>query len=418
MKRYIKWLGILVLLLAFLAVVPSGTSTAAPGSPGPWPWFNPNTFPFEIVNFSGQVESLPAAIVPGEWVVAGQKVEVDFNTRFNVSPATIQVGDYVDVLAVKRVDGSLVALRILKFYPNEVRFAGIINEMGDGYWVVGDKTVIITDDTLIVGDHPDVGDKAGVVADQTPDGLIGRHIAVADADRIIQFPGVIRAMNEGSWVIATPAGDKTVILNEDTAIEGDTPDIGDRVHVWATVTTDLEVIAVRIRVTDTPSEVHFRGRIQEMGDGYWVIGRQKVLITDETSIEGDAPSVGDLAEVWAQPTEDGLVGKRIVVTALNQVSVIKGIVESQSDDLWVIDGQPVVVTDETKIAGHPQVGDAVVAVVHEEADGTLVAHNISRVPQVPGDGDGRGSRQGQITGPTPPSTMPAPPQTPPGAGRR
>ncbi len=409
MKSYAKWLGILVLLLAFLAIVPIGASAAAPGFPGPWPWFNPNTFPFEIVEFSGQVESLPAAIVPGEWIVAGQKVNVDFNTRFNVSPATIQVGDYVAVQAVKNLDGSQTALRIVKFYPNEVRFAGIINEMGDGYWVVGDKTVIITDKTLIVGDHPDVGDKAGVVADQTPDGLVARHIAVADADRTIQFPGVIREMNDGSWVIATPAGDKTVTVNEDTVIEGDTPDVGDRVHVWATVTTDLEVIAVRIRVTDTPSEVHFKGRIQEMGDGYWMIGRQKVLITDETSIEGDEPSVGDLAEVWAQPTEDGLVGKRIVVTALNQVSVIQGVVESQSDTVWVIAGQSVVVTAETKIVGHPQVGDTVAAVVHKEADGTLVAHNISRVPQVPGNGDGRGSRQGKITGPRPPASAPTPP---------
>ena len=117
-----------------------------------------------------------------------------------------------------------------------------------------------------------------------------------------------------------------------------------------------------------------------------------------------------------KPTEDGLVGTRIVVTALNQVTVIHGVVESQTDAQWVIAGQTVMITDETRISGHPQVGDAVVAVVHEEADGTLVAYKINRVPQAPGQGDGRGSRQGQITGPKPPVTLPTPPQLP-GGGR-
>ena len=418
MKQYLKWFGILVILLVFLAVLPISATAAGPGLPSsPWSWAPFDAFPFEIVNFSGQVESLPAGIVPGQWTVAGQQVLVGFGTRFNVSPATIQVGDYVEVEAVKDPNGSLVALRILKFYPNEVKFAGIINEMGDGYWVVGDKTVVITDKTIIVGDHPDVGDKAGVVAQETDDGLIARQIAVADADRTITFPGVIRAMNEGSWVIATPAGDQTVTVNEDTVIDGDSPDVGDRVQVQATVTTEQEIIALRIHVTDTPSEVHFKGRIQEIGDGYWVVSRQTVLITDETSIEGDEPSVGDVAEVWAKPTEDGLVGTRIVVTSFSQVTVIQGVVESQSETEWVMAGQTVMITDETRISGHPQVGDSVVAVVHTEADGTMTAYKINRVPQLPGQGDGRGSRQGQITGPKPPVTVPTPPQLP-GGGRR
>jgi hypothetical protein len=408
MKKYIKWLGPLVILLAVLIILPVSASAAGPGLSGPW--FTFNAFPFEIVSFSGQVESLPPAIVPGEWTVAGQKVYVGFGTRFNVSPATIQVGDYVKVKAIRDANDSLVALQIFKFTPNEVQFVGIINEMGDGYWVVGDRTVVVNDDTLIVGDHPDVGDKAGVNAVQTEDGLVAKQIAVADADRTVTFPGVIRAMNEGSWIIATPAGDKTVIVNEDTVIEGDSPDVGDRVKVWATANTDLEIVAVRIKVTDTPRDVHFRGRIQEIGDGYWVIANQKVLITAETSIEGDEPSVGDMAEVWASLTEEGLVAKRIVVTSLNfdQVKVIKGVVESQGPDSWVIAGETVMVTAETQIKGHPQVGDAVVAVVVVQDDGTMVARNISRVPQVP---DGLGGGRNDVPKP------PVPPQFPGGRNR-
>ena len=397
MKKIVKWFGVLIVLLALLIVAPSNALASDNAAP-PWPWPAPVNFAFEITTFSGQVESLPEGIIPGDWVVDGKTVYVGFGTRFNVSPATIQVGDYVEVKAFEKQDGTLIALQILKFNPNEVKFVGTIEEIGDGYWVVGDKTVIITDETVIHGDSPDVGDYAGVLAEETDEGIVAEHIMVVDVARaVIHFPGVIRSMDEGSWVVATPAGDKSITITEDTVIEGDTPDVGDRVKVWAAITLDKELIATRIVVKDTPEEVHFKGRIQEIAEDHWVVAQQTVLITEDTVIEGDSPNVGDVADVWAKPTEDGLVGNRIVVTSLQQFSVIQGVVESQEDGVWIIDGKAVIVTDNTKIVGNPQVGDNVVAVVHAEEDGSLVAQNITIAP-----GGGNGEHKSPSDRPTPP----------------
>jgi predicted RNA-binding protein (virulence factor B family) len=402
MKKYAKWLGIVIVLLSLLMLLPSN-ALATSNHTSPWPWPTPINFAFEITTFSGEVESLPDGLVPGEWVIAGKTLYVGFGTRFNVSPATIQVGDTVQVKAFKKQDGTLIALQILKINPNEVKFVGVIEEINDSFWVVDGRTVIITDETVFHGDSPDVGDYAGVLAEETEEGLVAEHIMVVDAVRaVIHFPGVIRSMDESSWVVATPAGDKTITITEDTVMQGDEPDVGDRVKVWASVTLEEELIATRIVVTDTPSEVHFKGRIQEIATDYWIVARQMVLITEETTIEGDEPSVGDVAEVWATPTEDGLVGTRILVTSLQQFSVIQGVIESQEDDVWVIAGSSVVITIDTKIIGNPQVGDTVVAVVHTDADGIMVARNITKIPG--GNSD---------AAPNPPAGRPRP-----GSGKR
>ena len=108
-----------------------------------------------------------------------------------------------------------------------------------------------------------------------------------------------------------------------------------------------------------------------------------VAITEDTVIEGDDPSVGDIAEVWATPTADGLVATRIVVTATNRYAVVRGVVESISDTLWVIGGHEVGVNEDTKIVGNPQVGDQVIAVVRTEDDGSLMARSIHKIPEAP-----------------------------------
>lgn len=59
----------------------------------------------EEVRFEGQVESIQS----GSWVIAGQQVFVDDNTRIEGDP---QVGDAVEVRALRRADGTLYAERI------------------------------------------------------------------------------------------------------------------------------------------------------------------------------------------------------------------------------------------------------------------------------------------------------------------
>ncbi len=380
MKKQTFWFGLLVVALAITLLIP--VSVFAAGRPDKGALPDPGDLLNDIVQFTGQVESKADAI-PGDWVIDGKTVHVSFNTAFNVNPVTIQVGDCVEVRAEANVDGAFDALMINKVpCANDVHFTGVIQEIADDYWVVDDAKVLITAQTVILGGHPDVGDIADVLARETDGGLAARRIVVVDADQTVQFPGVIKEMNDDAWLIGTPAGDQTVAITEDTVIVGDNPDVDDMVKVWANVTPD-GLVATRIQVTDVPPEAHFKGRIQELNDDYWVVAYQKVMITEDTVIEGDEPHVGDIAEVWGEATADGIVATKIMVTATNRFAIVRGIVEEQTDTYWVISGRTVGVTEDTKIVGNPQVGDQVIAVVRVEDDGSLTARSIHKVPEAP-----------------------------------
>jgi len=373
-------LSLLVALLAMTLILPVSVLAAGRHDHGKIP--DPGDGAMDIIEFAGQVESKTDTI-PGTWVIAGRSVRVTFQTMFNVNPVTIQVGDQVEVRARTTDSQVLKALVINKTQGmGMVHFNGVIQEITEDYWVVNDKQVLITDETLILGDTPDVGDLADVLARETDEGLVAKHIVVVDANQTVWFPGVIREMSEDAWVIETPMGEQTVRITEDTLIEGDVPDVGDLVKVWANVTPD-GLVATRILVTDIAPEVHFKGRIQELNDDYWVVAYQKVTITEDTVIEGDEPQVGDIAEVWGEASEDGIVATRIVVTATNRFAVVRGYVEEQTETYWVINGRTVVVNDDTKIIGDPQVGDQVIAVVRMEDDGSYVARSIHKIPEAP-----------------------------------
>ena len=381
MKKQTIWFGMMLALMAIALLTPIGAFAAGRPDHDALPAPDPEALT-TIVEFTGHVERKDATI-PGDWVIDGRTVHVSHQTYFNVSPATILLGDYVQVIAKQKPDGVLLALSIRKMQDQrEVHFTGVIEEIADARWVVDGKTVLIVESTVILGDEPDVGDIADVLANETADGLVARRIVVTPGAHAIFFPGIIKEMAEDAWVIQTPAGEKSVKITADTVIEGDAPDVGDMVKVWANVTPE-GLIATRIHVKDAPDEVHFRGRIQEMNDDSWVVAYQRVKITEDTVIEGDEPHVGDVAEVWAAPTSDGLVAARIVVTSPTRYAIVRGVVESISDTLWVIDGREVGVNEDTKIIGHPEVGDQVIAVAQVADDGSLMARSIHKIPNTP-----------------------------------
>lgn len=253
-----------------------------------------------------------------------------------------------------------------------VRFTGVVSEIASDHWVVANRTVAITAETVITGE-PAVGVLADVMAQQTENGLVAIRINVLPTQRTAHFPGLIKEMHENEWIITTPAGDQTVAITSDTVIEGDTPDVGDRVKVWATE-SENRLMATRIVVIDTPAEVHFRGRIQEIADDYWVVAHQKVAITAETVIEGE-PDVGDAAEVWAKPTAEGLVATRLVVIDMPTEVHFRGRIQEVAEDYLMVAYQKVALTSDTVIEGEPDVGDVAEVWATPDSEG-LVASRI------------------------------------------
>lgn len=380
MKNKRFWQAVVLILIALFVLAP--TSLLAEG-PGPL-----TLAPAQSETITGEIVHMDNNI-PGYWQLSTDSGDVTVYLSTETSLVgrlwSFHVGDTVEVEGYFDAEGIFQAETIRKVESGgeDVHFAGFISEITNEYWVVDGRTVQITDSTIILGDHPDVGDVADVMATQTSDALIGRRIIVRDTPSQVQFMGVIAEMNEGSWVVTTHLGDQTVGITDDTIIEGGDPDVGDIVKITAEVNGE-QVTATHVIVQDTPISKHFRGVINEMADDYWVVGRTTVLIDENTVFEGDEPNVGDFAEVWGTVTPDGLLASRILVTNYPRVATLEGEVEAINGDVWTVDGRDVLTDDETVFLGDPGLGDTVSVIGVLEEDGTLRAKLIYKQGEEPG----------------------------------
>lgn len=337
------------------------------------------------MHFRGVIKSMGKDVWVFTTPAGDQEVMVNDATVIEGTP---DVGDTANVSAVILPDGLLATKIAVAEAGGETHFVGVIKEMKPDSWVITvgvmDKTVGITADTLIEGDTPDVGDMAAVWAVNTDAGLVATNIYVTGAAQG-HFAGVIKEMNADNWVITlNRGGDRKVMINADTKIEGDVPNVGDYAEVWA-ASSGEDIVASRIVVHEAPPDMEFAGRIKEINPDNWLVGRQRVGVTKDTVIEGDKPDVGDMARVWAKSTPAGAVATRIVVHDMAKGArpvILRGTLEAKDGNTWTVAGQKVVVMEDTQIVGDPKVGDEVMVVGALQEDGSLAAYGIFAVGPV------------------------------------
>jgi len=227
---------------------PSPTSTPT-ATPSPSPTLTPAP-PREIkVKFEGAIESMDEA--GGIWVIGGRTVAVSASTTIDEQEGKAKVGAWVRVKAIRRDDGSLLAIRIVVRRPAEapgepMEFSDVIESIGPTAWVVGGKTVLIEEGTTIEG-TPQVGWLANVKAIRRPDGsIVATEIAVKPPEEMeVEFEGIIESLGETSWVI----DETTVLIDAETVIEG-SPAVGLRAEVKALLMPDGSLLARRIKVKE------------------------------------------------------------------------------------------------------------------------------------------------------------------------
>lgn len=194
----------------------------------------------------------------------------------------------------------------------------------------------------------------------------------------VRIEGQIDEIAGGYWRVAG----KQVFLvgtriNQDKARAA----VGGRAVVDALEKPDGRLEAVSIVVLRGPEQVpepkEFSGRIDSISGDTWVVGGRTVNV-GSAQIEGQ-PRVGAQASVKADQYADGrLVARQITVQAPEeQVVHFGGVVQSFSDSSWVVAGQRVAVTSETRISGTPQVGAIAEVEAVVQADGSRVARKIS-----------------------------------------
>ncbi len=360
LSRRFRFLFLIVLLALAL---PTAIALAAPGSPD------------ASVVFDGVVQQKPATIV-GPWQIEGRTVVVAPNTQFVPNAQAINQGDRVHVVANRRQD-QLVAQLIAKIERPQFMVQGRIDALAAGQWTIGGQVVLIDSDTVIEGDHPDVGDMAMARVERTAAGLLAKRIQVHDPPPPppVVVRGRIEAIATDKWTI----DGRELLINSETVIEGDHPDVGDLAAAVA-VRTDAGLLAKHIEVHDAPPPPPpqaVQGRIDAIAADRWTIAGQVVLIDANTVIEGDHPDVGDMAVARVERTNAGLLAKRIRVLdpPAPPLHVIRGKIESMAANKWVIDGQEVLIDAETRIEGdHPDIDDFATAHVQRTESGLLAKH--------------------------------------------
>jgi hypothetical protein len=193
--------------------------------------------------FEGWVEAIAGEV----WTVAGQQVVITNSTEFDESQGKAEVGALVSVVAERQPDGHLDALKITVKQARPVEFSGPIDEIGQGYWIVGGRRVTVNTDTKIEG-QPEIGATARVEAIRlADDSLVAVHIVVEPA-QTIQFTAPIVSIGPATWVV----GSWTVYLDANTAIDGE-PSVGAIAEVTARVRTDGSLLATQIRIRPRPT---------------------------------------------------------------------------------------------------------------------------------------------------------------------
>ncbi|MCS6846059.1 MAG: DUF5666 domain-containing protein [Caldilineales bacterium] len=196
--------------------------------------------------------------------------------------------------------------------PVSVRIFGLIEERHINYWIVGGYTVWVDADTLYdesIG-PAEVGAEAEVIGRVLADGrVLATRITVTRSGSVIEtisFQDRILQMEGDRWLV----GAVWVVVPPEV-VRG-TPAIGKVANVEAQRRAGQEWRATRVEIIE-PEEVAFSGSIQEIGDGYRVIGGVRVTVDAATQFSGAAEEIGRWADVLAFVLPDGLHAVRIHV---------------------------------------------------------------------------------------------------------
>ncbi len=336
-----------------VSVVAGQTTAVLAGSP-------PQTPNFRITG-EGEVSQIGPV-----WIIGGQSFQTHDQTIFIGSP---QVGDLVFVDGRLLADGSRMADRIILLRPtlnNRFTLTGPVEAISDTAWTVAGQTILITGTTQI-DDDIEVGNRVRV----TGIILAGGGLQASEIEKLddqpgfpFRFTGVVEAIGADTWTISGV----TIAITTTTMID-DGIVIGDVVEARGRILEHGTWLARRIKlVEDDLSSFAITGRVQSIDP--WQVAGISFETRDWTAIEPGIET-GDRVRVrgviladgtWVASTID-----RLGDDDDDDIIVLIGIVSSI--DPWVVNGLPLVVTDDTVILGNIAVGDPVVVRIRLTDDG-------------------------------------------------
>jgi hypothetical protein len=214
-----------------------------------------------------------------------------------------------------------------------------------------------------------------------------------------EVEGVVEAVTTDSLVVAG----KRIFIAPDTQVK-DAVEPGQWVQVEVVVQSDGTFLARKIEVererrqdgqgrgkADTGA-IEIEGVIESIAPDHWIVAGHRVRVGLNTRINGQAAE-GAFARVeGSRQDNDVIVASRITVTpgqpgpkaddekrrkekgeASEQTIVhLTGLITSLRPDQWIVDGQAITITDETKIEGTPALGLRVWVEGRQGPDGSIL----------------------------------------------
>jgi len=248
---------------------------------------------------------------PNFIVVSGVKITADPSLPI-LSPSAqqitfsdLKVGDLVEVAGTKQADGTILALKIaLLPPPPPTSVKGVIDNLGAGFFLLGDvkvfvgeKTVIRSKETTLKFADLKIGDHVTVYGSKGSDGSF--HAEIVEVMRPSSEPsyssvrGAIAAVAADSFVVSGV----TVKVDEKTVITADGKQIllkdlkaGDWVEIAGIKQSDGALLAIKVAVVPPNTSAVFtvEGVIESLGADYLVVAGMKILVTEKTAIlDGD-----------------------------------------------------------------------------------------------------------------------------------
>lgn len=325
--------------------------------------------------FRGTVESIGDAV----WIVSGRSVSVPGGAQ--VDPGVV-VGDMVEVRGAIRSEGSLVAARIRLVgpprAPRPFEFTGVIEDTGEGAWMVSGIR-LMTDTETVIQPGLQTGDLVRVHGWILADGAwrAGEIERAGNESREFEFAALVEAVEP--WTVAG------IVLATDLRTEIDSGILpGDLVRVEGRVLEDGTWLANEIeRVEEAPAPgFKFVGEVEGLDP--WIVAGVALGVDPRTEIDGEI-AIGDRVKVQGRILPDGTwLAEEIERLDESQGCVqTRAIIrEAHADRLVLLNWARVDLDDEIDLEGEIRVASVVRIEVCAEENGILIVVRIEVIYQL------------------------------------
>jgi uncharacterized membrane protein YgcG len=288
-----------------------------------------------------------------------------------------------------------------------VEFTGNVSAISLESWTIEGQTILVDGSTSIDGAIV-VGDTVRVNAVVDSTGAVkASKIEASDGSSSTPEPqkteepnggadivtGQLEAMTPDSWTVKG----QVFAINAQTEIKNNIL-LGDVVKVHFATNPDGTLVATEIEKAGDnqannsvengkkSNETEFTGVVESIAIDSWVVSGQTFAVTPQTEIKG-AIAVGDTVKVHTFTATDGTLTVREIELASesgnsnsndksNKDMKITGTLDQIGADQYVIGGQVILITPQTKLDSNLVIGSMVKAEVIVNPDGTLTALEI------------------------------------------